>query len=52
MGAYIMVSHVIDGETWLHYLGGLDVSYNSDTTFERLDDGYTTNFILGMIFFT
>ena len=48
MGAYILVSHVIDGETWLHDLGVLDVSYNSDTPFERLDDGYKTNCILGM----
>ena len=38
MRAYILVSHVIDGETWLHDLGGLDVSYLSDTPFERPDD--------------
>ena len=42
MSAYIFVCHVIDGETWLHDLGGLDVSYHSDTPFERLDYGYTT----------
>ena len=47
-----MVSGVIDGETWLHYLGGLDVSYIPDTPFERIGDGYTTEFRLGMRFFT
>ena len=52
MRAYILVSHVINGDTWLHDLGGLDVSYNSDTPFEQLDDGYTTERRLGMIFFT
>ena len=52
MRAYILVSHVIYGETWLHDLGGLDVSYNSDTTFEKLDDGYKTECRLGMRFFT
>ena len=31
MRAYILVSRVIDGETWLHDLGGLDVTYHSDT---------------------
>ena len=31
MREYILVSHAINGETWLHDLGGLDVSYNSDT---------------------
>ena len=29
---------------------GLGVSYHSDTPFERLDYGYTTECILGMIF--
>ena len=48
--AYILVIHVTDGDTWLHYLGGIDVSYFSDIAFERLDDGYTTNFLFGMIF--
>ena len=38
---YILVICVIDGETWLHSLGGIDVSYFSHT-FEQLDDGYTT----------
>ena len=52
MRAYILVSHVIDGETWLHDLGGIDVSYNPDTLFERLDDGYTTYCRLGIKFFT
>ena len=44
--------HVIDGVTWLYGLGGIDVYYNSDTPFERLDDGYITECILGMIFVT
>ena len=52
MRAYILVSHVIYEETWLHDLGGLDVSYHSDTTFEQLDDGYKTECRLGMRFFT
>ena len=47
-----MVSHIIDGETWLHDLGGLDVSYRSNTPFERVDDGYTTECRLGMRFVT
>ena len=47
-----MVSRVIDGEIWLHDLGGIGVSYHSDTPFEQLDDGYTTECILGMIFVT
>ena len=50
--AYILVINVIDGETWLHDLGGLAFSYHSDTPFERLDAGYTTECRLGMIFFT
>ena len=52
MRAYILVSYVIDGNTWLHDLGGLDVSYHSETPFERLADGYTTECRLGMIFVT
>ena len=36
----------------MHDLGGLNDSYYSDKTFERLDDEYTTEFILGMIFVT
>ena len=48
---YILMSHVINGKTWLHDLGGVDVSYHSDTPFEQLDDGYITECILGMIFF-
>ena len=50
--AYILASHVIDKETWLNDLGGGYVSYLSYTPFERLDDGYTTECRLGMIFFT
>ena len=50
MGAYILVSNVINGETWLHDLGGLGVYYHSDTPFERSDDGYTTECILWMRF--
>ena len=52
MRAYIFVNSLIDRETWLHYLGGLDVTYNSDTPYERLDDGYTTECRLGMRFVT
>ena len=50
MRAYILAIHVIDGGTWLHDLVGLGVSYHSDTPFERLDDKYTTECRLGMIF--
>ena len=50
--AYILVSHIIDGETWLNNLGGIFVSYISYITFERLDNGYTTECRIGMIFFT
>ena len=35
---YILVSHVINGEKLLHELGGFDVSYHSNTTFEQLED--------------
>ena len=52
MRAYILVINVIDGEKWLHDLGEIIVSYNSDTSFERLDDRYTTECRLGMRFFT
>ena len=52
MRAYILVSHVIDGETWLHDLGGVSVSFISYTPFEKLDDGYTTECRLGMRFVT
>ena len=47
-----MASRVINGDTWLHDLVGIDVSYHSDTPFERLDDGYTTECRLGMRFVT
>ena len=47
-----MVSYVIDGNTWLHDLGGLDVSYHSEKPFERIEYGYTTECRLGMIFVT
>ena len=50
--AYILVSRVIDGETQFHDLGGIYVSYLSYTPFEQLDDGYTTECRLGMIFVT
>ena len=50
MRAYILVSCVIYGEIWLHDLGGLAVSYHSDTPFERLDGGHTTESRLGMRF--
>ena len=52
MGAYIFVSRVIDGDKWLHDLGGLDFTYHSGTPFERLDDANKTECRLGMIFFT
>ena len=52
MRSYILVSRVINGGTLLHYLWGVGVSYHSDTPFEELDYGYTTECILGMIFFT
>ena len=50
--AYILESHVIDGETWLHDFGELAVSYHSDTPLEWIDYGYTTECRLGMRFFT
>ena len=50
--AYILVSHIIDEYTWLHNLGGIDVSYHSDTPFEWLDYGYTTECRLGTRFVT
>ena len=49
---YILMSYVIYGETWFHDLGGLAVEYIPDTTFEYLDDGYRTECILKMRFFT
>ena len=52
MRDYILVSYIIDGETWLHYLEGLSVSYPSDITFGRLYGGLKTECILGMIFVT
>ena len=52
MRAYILVSCVINGDTWLNDLGGLDVSYDSDKPFERLDYGYRTECRLGMRFVT
>ena len=51
-GIYILGRNLINGETWFHNLGGLDVSYHSDTPFERIDYGYTTKCRLGMIFIT
>ena len=52
MRAYIFVSYVINGDTWLHDLGGIGVFYHSDTSFELLDDGYTLKCRLGMVFVT
>ena len=52
MRAYILVIHVIDGETWFHDLGGISASYLSYIPFERLDDVYTTECRLGTRFFT
>ena len=42
--------YVIDGYTWFHNLGGLDVFYLSDIPFEQIDYGYKTECIIGMIF--
>ena len=50
MRAYILVSHVIDGDTWLHDLGGIYVAYISYIPFEKIDDGYTNECRLGMRF--
>ena len=55
MREYILVSYVIYGETWLYYLGGGGgeggyVSYLSEIPFEQIDDGCTTEWIIGMIF--
>ena len=52
MRAYILVSHVIYGKTWLNDLGGIYVYYLSYIPFERLDDGYANECILGMRFVT
>ena len=52
MRTYFLVSHVIDGETQLHDLGGISVSYLSYIPFELLDDGYTNECRIGMIFVT
>ena len=52
MRAYILASHVIDGDTQLHDLGGIYISYLAYIPFERLDDGYTTECRLGMRFVT
>ena len=46
------MSRVIDGDTWLHDLGGIYVSYISYIPFERLDDGYKTECRIGMRFVT
>ena len=48
----MLMSCVIDGETCLHDLGGIHVSYYSDTPFEQLDDRYTAECRLGMGFVT
>ena len=52
MRAYILVSHVIDGETQLYDLGGISVSYILYIPFERLDCGYKTECRPGMRFVT
>ena len=52
MRAYILVSHVIDRETQLHALGGIDVYYHPFTPFEGLDDVYKTDCILEIRFVT
>ena len=50
MRAYILVGRVINGETLLHYLGGIGVYYLSGIPFEQFDDGYKTKCRLGMRF--
>ena len=52
MRAYILVGRVINGEKWLHDLGGIYVYYFSYIPFERLDYGYKTECIIRMRFFT
>ena len=52
MRPYILVSHVFYGETFLHDLGGIFVSYISYIPFERLDDGYTNECKPGITFVT
>ena len=52
MRVYILVIYVIDGYTWLYGLVGVAASYLSYIPFEQLDDGYPTEFRLGMRFFT
>ena len=52
MRAYFLVSCLIDGETWLHDLLGIPVTYIPYIPFELLDCGYTTECILGMRFVT
>ena len=52
MRAYILVSRVFNGDTWLHDIGGGYVSYISYIPFELLDCGYTTENILGMRYVT
>ena len=37
MKGYILMSRLINRETWLHDLGGFDVSYHSETPFEQLE---------------
>ena len=50
--AYILVSYVIDDETWLHDSVRLVISYFLYIPSELLDDGYKTECRLDMIFFT
>ena len=50
MREYILVSRVINRETWLYSLGRIYIYYHLATPFEWLDDGYTTECRLGMIF--
>ena len=52
ISSYIYFSYLTNGVTFLHNLWGLDVSYLPDIPFELLDNGYTTDCKLGVIFVT
>ena len=52
MRASILMRYSIGGKTWLHNFMGISVSCISVIQFERLADVYTTDFILGVTFFT
>ena len=49
--ANILVIYVINGDTWLHGLGGIAVSYISDTPFEKLIIDTQLSVELGWFFY-